>query len=98
MCPSGSILSGVDVSQLNGAVDWTNVAGDGVLFALARVSSGTNADLLFGGNHAGIKAAGMIRGAYQFFQTFSGSSGAGEPLFVEDRNARIRGSGAHIGR
>lgn len=68
VCPSGSTLSGVDVSQLNGVVDWTNVAADGVLFAFARVSNGTNVDTLFASNYAGIKAAGMVRGAYQFFR------------------------------
>lgn len=68
VCPSGSTLSGVDVSQLNGVVDWTSVAADGVLFAFARVSNGTNVDTSFANNYAGIKAAGMVRGAYQFFR------------------------------
>ena len=38
-------------------------------FAIARISDGTaNPDPTFATNWAGIKAAGMVRGAYQFFE------------------------------
>ncbi len=61
-------LEGVDVSSYNGNVDWNQVAGSGRVFAFARVSDGLGVDSNFDSNYAGIQTAGMIRGAYQFFE------------------------------
>jgi lysozyme len=69
VCPSSSTLQGVDVSSFQGAVDWVQVAASGRAFAIARVSDGvSHFDPTFASNYAGIKATGMIRGAYQFFE------------------------------
>jgi lysozyme len=70
VCPVGSVLEGVDVSVYDGTtIDWNQVAGAGKAFAFARVSDGTSdVDPTFDTNYAAIKAAGMIRGAYQFFE------------------------------
>jgi len=69
VCPAASTLEGVDVSQWQGTIDWSSVASSGRRFAIARVSDGTgNPDPTFQTNWSGIKAAGMVRGVYQFFR------------------------------
>jgi lysozyme len=68
-CATGTTVQGVDVSTYDGTVDWTSVHASGRDFAIARVSDGTNyPDDTFATNWAGIKAAGMVRGVYQFFR------------------------------
>jgi lysozyme len=69
VCATGSVVYGVDVSVYQGSVDWASVKAAGKDFAIARISDGTaNPDSTFATNWAGIKAAGMVRGAYQFFE------------------------------
>lgn len=68
-CPSGSTVPGVDVSAYQDSINWAAVAASGQKFAIARVSDGTGyIDPYFAGNWANMKAAGLIRGAYQFFE------------------------------
>jgi GH25 family lysozyme M1 (1,4-beta-N-acetylmuramidase) len=68
-CAGGATLEGVDVSEFQGGIDWNAVHGSGRAFAIARVSDGTqHPDPTFDTNWAGIKAAGMVRGVYQFFR------------------------------
>jgi lysozyme len=68
ICASGAVVHGVDVSSSNGTVNWSSVKAAGEDFAIARISDGLTADAQFDANWAGIKSAGMIRGAYQLFQ------------------------------
>jgi lysozyme len=69
VCAAGETLRGVDVSEYQGTIDWEAVAASGVSFAIARVSNGIETlDPQFRANWSGIKAAGMGRGAYQFFR------------------------------
>ena len=69
VCAGGSTVSGVDVSEFQGSIDWNAVHGSGRGFAIARVSDGTgHPDPTFATNWAGIKNAGMVRGVYQFFR------------------------------
>src|SRR5579862_2953973 len=68
VCPAGPTVSGVDVSHYQGIVEWGQVQASGRAFAFAYVSSGLLPDPTFSVNYAAIKAAGMIRGAIQFFQ------------------------------
>jgi len=69
VCAGSSTVSGVDVSTYQGAVDWPSVKGSGRAFAIARVSDGTaNPDDQFAANWKGMKSAGLVRGAYQFFR------------------------------
>jgi GH25 family lysozyme M1 (1,4-beta-N-acetylmuramidase) len=68
VCPAGSVVEGVDVSYYDGIVDWNRVKASGRAFAFANVGFGLSADSSFARNYAGIKAAGMIRGATQFFR------------------------------
>jgi lysozyme len=67
VCPGPSLVYGIDVSVYQGNINWAQVktAKD---FAIARVSDGTYLDTKFDQNWSGMKAAGIIRGAYQFFE------------------------------
>jgi lysozyme len=69
VCAGGSTVEGVDVSEFQGSIDWNAVHGSGRDFAITRVSDGTgHPDPTFSANWSGIKAAGMVRGVYQFFR------------------------------
>jgi len=78
VCSGGTTVEGVDVSEFQGSIDWSSVHGSGRDFAITRVSDGTgHLDPTFKTNWAGIKAAGMVRGVYQFFEgTESGTAQA----------------------
>lgn len=68
ICPSGQTISGIDVSHWDGAVNWSQVSAAGYKFAFAKATEGTGTiDSTFSTNWAGMKAAGVIRGAYHFF-------------------------------
>lgn len=62
------VVEGVDVSHYQGTINWHQVKGSGRGFGVASVGDGTYEDPTFETNWAGIKAAGMLRGAYQFFE------------------------------
>jgi lysozyme len=69
VCAAGAVVYGVDVSIYQGTVSWADVQAAGKDFAIARISDGTGSiDSTFDANWSGIKAAGMVRGAYQFFE------------------------------
>ena len=69
VCASGSTLKGIDVSVYQGSVDWAKVKSSGRSFSFARVSDGTSSiDSKFASNWPKMKAAGLTRGAYQFFR------------------------------
>ena len=69
ICPNGATIDGIDVSYWQGTIDWNAVAGDGIEFAFIRVSDGlTYYDTEFQTNWANARAAGIVRGAYQYFR------------------------------
>ena len=70
VCAKGATVEGIDVSVWQGSsIDWKAVHGSGRQFGIARISYGTGTiDATFPGNWNGMKAAGMIRGAYQWFR------------------------------
>src|SRR4051812_11230805 len=69
VCAQGATTLGIDVSKWDGTVNWPRVKAAGVYFAFIRVSDGASTrDAQFATNWAGAKAAGVIRGAYQFFR------------------------------
>jgi GH25 family lysozyme M1 (1,4-beta-N-acetylmuramidase) len=68
VCGANNTVSGLDVSEYQGGIDWNAVHGAGWAFAVARIGDGTGHDPTFAANWDGIKNAGMIRGAYQFFR------------------------------
>src|SRR5438093_11822267 len=61
-------LQGIDISHFNGAIDWGAVRRSGRAFAVAAIGDGLYQDPTFAGHWAAIKAAGLTRGAYQFFR------------------------------
>jgi lysozyme len=66
--PASSSVLGVDVSQFQGEIDWRTVKNAGVAFGIARCADGLSVDPTFAANYEGMRRAGMIRGAYQFFE------------------------------
>lgn len=61
-------LEGVDVSKFQGEIDWQAVRASGVVFAFARALEGeTIHDATFAANWRGMKEAGVVRGAYDFY-------------------------------
>ena len=66
---SNGDVQGIDVSHYQGTVDWQQVSAAGIQFAFAKATDGvTLADPEFATNWAGMKAAGIPRGAYHFFE------------------------------
>lgn len=63
---------GIDVSKFQGDVDWARVKASGVSFAFARAIDdkppGGKADPKFARNFAGMRDAGILRGAYYFLR------------------------------
>jgi lysozyme len=68
VCAKGTTVEGIDVSVYQGNIDWAAVKASGRDFAIARISDNLYQDTKFAQNWPAIKAAGMIRGAYQFFR------------------------------
>ncbi len=69
VCAGSSIVHGVDVSIYQNTVDWAKVKSAGKDFGIARISDGTAyPDSQFTNNWKGMKSAGLVRGAYQFFR------------------------------
>jgi lysozyme len=63
-------VQGIDVSHYQGTINWASVAQDpaGVKFAYAKASQGTSTvDAQYANNYAGMKANGIMPGAYHFF-------------------------------
>ena len=63
---TGGAVQGYDVSVYQGDFNW---ATHKVAFGAARISDGTGTiDATFSGNWSGMKAQGILRSAYQFFE------------------------------
>ncbi len=68
-CDVGATMLGIDVSYYQGEVVWPRVKKAGVTFAFIRAYDGTEIfDTQFYANWRGAKAAGIERGAYQYFR------------------------------
>ena len=63
-----AFVNGIDVSDFQGNnIDWGKVKASGYSFAIAKATEGTgNTQTSFAHNMSGIRAAGMIAGAYHF--------------------------------
>jgi lysozyme len=69
-CKPSHTVKGIDVSYYQERIDWRAVKSSGVEFAFIRVSDGSNfIDPRFEENWRGARAAGVKRGAYQFFRS-----------------------------
>lgn len=70
-------IQGIDVSHFQGTVNWQEVKQAGMKFAIVKASEGqTSVDPQFHNNWQNIKAAGLLRGAYHFFD--AGVDGAAQ--------------------
>lgn len=64
--PAGA-LPGIDVSHHQGVIDWSQVAGSGQRFAIAKATEGrTFVDPNYAFNKAGAEVSGFVFGAYHF--------------------------------
>jgi lysozyme len=68
VCPGPSTVEGIDVSEYQGNINWGQVKASGREFAIIRTGDGMYQDPYFAQNWSGAKAAGLIRGVYQFFE------------------------------
>jgi lysozyme len=66
-CAKGAVTEGIDVSSWQKTVDWQAVRMAGKRFAFVRVSNGLTEDKNFATNWQNARAAGVVRGAYQYF-------------------------------
>jgi MYXO-CTERM domain-containing protein len=68
VCTSGTLLQGVDTSSGQGTVDWSSAKSAGVDWVIMKATQGNyDDDSGFPLNWAPAKAAGVVRGAYHFF-------------------------------
>ncbi|HXO21200.1 MAG TPA: GH25 family lysozyme [Thermoanaerobaculia bacterium] len=66
---SNGNAQGIDVSHYQGTVNWPEVRQAGIEFAFAKATDGlTWTDPQFADNRPAMKAAGLLRGAYHFFE------------------------------
>jgi GH25 family lysozyme M1 (1,4-beta-N-acetylmuramidase) len=66
--PTNGPVQGVDVSHYQGAFNWGAAKGNGTVFGYASIGDGSFVDPDFALNWSNMKAAGVLRGAYQFFE------------------------------
>jgi lysozyme len=63
-------LHGIDVSHYQGSVNWSSVKNAGITFAFAKATDGnTYTDPQFHNNWQAMQTAGILRGAYHFYET-----------------------------
>jgi len=66
---SATTVQGMDVSSYEASIDWNAAHAAGIEFAFIRVSDGTQfPDPMFATYWPAARAAGVIRGAYQYFR------------------------------
>ena len=69
VCGGGPVVYGMDVSSYETSIDWPTAKDAGIAFAFIRVSDGLQyRDPKFARYWEGASAAGVMRGAYQFFR------------------------------
>lgn len=62
-------VRGIDVSHYQGTIDWGLVAKAGIAFAFIKATDGASkVDPQFQANWSGAKAAGLLCGAYHFYE------------------------------
>jgi lysozyme len=76
---------GIDVSNLQGAIDWKAVARAGYGFAYVKAGEGDWKDPTFVENVRAAGAAGVKVGAYHFLRPKAGRTGAQEAAFFIQR-------------
>ncbi len=67
VCAAGATVEGIDVARWQTTINWSQVKAAGKVFGIAQVGRGTSPDAYFNANWSGMKANGIIRGAYLRF-------------------------------
>jgi len=70
--PNG--IKGIDVSEYQGSINWSQVADSGIKFAICRASIGTKTDKYFHTNATGANDNGILVGAYHYAKFSTRSS------------------------
>ena len=82
------MTKGIDVSTWQGKIDWTQVKGAGIHYAILRSSFGSpdpsQVDNQFENNYKGAKAAGIPVGAYHYGYAVSEAEARQEAKFFLD--------------
>jgi lysozyme len=65
---SAGPVQGIDVSVYQGSFDWSAQKAAGVVWGYARIGDGLGGDSEFASNWSKMEEAGVLRGAYQFFE------------------------------
>jgi len=69
VCAGPATVKGIDTSSWQASINWSQVKASGQAFAVVRVSDGLNyPDSRFPADWPAVKAAGLVRGVYQFFR------------------------------
>lgn len=91
-CATRTEVRGIDVSQWQGAIQWSRLPAAGVRFAIIRLSNNRSLDTRFDENWAAARAAGVLRGAYHYFNPTTDAAGQAN-FFVDHLLARGFGDG-----
>lgn len=93
------MTKGIDVSTWQGKIDWKQVKGAGIHYAILRSSFGSpdpsQVDNQFENNYKGAKAAGIPVGAYHYGYAVSEAEARQEARFFLDT---IKGQAIRISR
>jgi lysozyme len=85
-----SYIRGLDVSELQGVIDWEKVKAAGFRFALLRCGVGNDGiDSRFKENLAGCRAVGITPGAYNFIFPIGLASTTGNPDRGPEEQAKL---------
>ena len=77
LAPPPGAVPGIDVSHHQGVIDWSQVAGSGQRFAIAKATEGrTFVDPNYAFNKTGAEMSGLVFGAYHFAQPDGGANDA----------------------
>jgi GH25 family lysozyme M1 (1,4-beta-N-acetylmuramidase)/peptidoglycan hydrolase-like protein with peptidoglycan-binding domain len=82
-------VRGIDVSNNNGSINWSQVPGSGVAFAWLKVTEGTTyVDHTFMANWMGAGSAGLVWGGYHFAQPSYSDAPTQARFFVSQGGAK----------
>lgn len=91
-CAARTEVRGIDVSQWQGSIQWSRLPAAGVRFAIIRLSNNLSLDTRFDQNWAAARAAGVMRGAYHYFNPTTSAAGQAN-FFVDHLLAQGFGDG-----
>jgi GH25 family lysozyme M1 (1,4-beta-N-acetylmuramidase) len=89
---------GVDVSNWNGAINWSKVAHAGYRFAFAKATEGTGySDKTYTPNRNGSEGAGLVFGAYHFARPTGSNLAAATASAIKQANHFLAVAGPQPG-